>query len=81
MPALLAVVILGFVFGYFVRPSGRAYVATGIVSALATFTFVWSIADGKGNDQPSLLILMAIAVAIAFGLARLGSSLRTRKSV
>jgi hypothetical protein len=79
MPVLIAIVALSFVAGLLVRRTAIVYAFTGVLAVLANVTFVWAIADGKGDDDPAWIILLSLAgAAVAFGAARGAIAIRRR---
>ena len=69
MPILIAIVLLSFVAGLFVRRPATVYGFTGALAVLANVAFVWAIADDKGDDPAWLILLSLAASVVAFGAA------------
>ena len=79
MPVLIAIIVLPFFAGLLVRRTAIVYAFTGILAVLANVTFVWAIADGKGDDDPAWIILLSLAAGVAaFGAARGAIAIRRR---
>ena len=66
MPIAIATLVLSVVLGLF-APRRIALTVTALAAGLTTLAFVWTVADGKGNDPwwliPIGLICSGIAVA------------------
>jgi hypothetical protein len=78
MPVLIAIVLLSFVTGLLVRQTAVVYTFTGMLALLANVTFLWAIADGKGDDPGWIVLLSLAAGAAAFAAARGAIAIRRR---
>ena len=75
MPMLIAIVVLSFLAGLVAKRPAALAVAVGL-GVLANAAFVWTIADGKGDDSAWILLLSLGAAGLAVGAARFAGSLR-----
>lgn len=76
MPLLLLTTGLGYILGRKLRTAAMAYALTACAAAISTFTVIWAVADGNGNDPAWLIAVAAAFGALAMALTRLGVSHR-----
>ena len=73
MPLLIVTLLIAVVSGMF-APRRVAIAVTGLASAATLFAFIWTFADGQGNDPwwilPEAIVGCGIALAVADGLSR-----------
>ena len=81
MPILIATVILSLLAGLLLRDRSVSIAIASILGLLSVVVFVWTVADGKGND-PWWLIPIAIAgAALAVAAAIGGHNLRANRTL
>jgi hypothetical protein len=79
MPILVVTLVLAVLAGLFAPPR-VALAVTGAGALFTVFTFVWAVADGKGDD-PWWLVPIAIGAAILEILICLGLTRRRNHAV
>ncbi len=80
MPLLVLTLVVAVLAGFWLRPPA-AFAVTGALAALTVVSFVWSVADGKG-DEPWWIVVIALAgAALAFGIVRTLTHVRAGRQV
>jgi hypothetical protein len=62
MPLVVLTLVAAVLTGLWL-PRPRAFAATGVLAVVTVAVFVWSVADGKGND-PWWIVLIALAASV-----------------
>jgi hypothetical protein len=78
MPILVAIVVISFVAGLVANRATARLLAVAL-AVVANGVFVWSIADGKGDDPAWILLLSIAAGTMSVAAAHVAGTLRVRR--